>query len=154
MGYCNNVEAPACHHSEWLDITDCTCKPLPTSCPTGFAWTGSECICLDQGCGEYHHWEYHECRCVCDEVGPDCNADVAALDALYGYTFNASRTYFWDTCSCSCVAAPIDCPADTAEIHYAYSSTTGECLCIPQAGGCADGEYFDTSTCECRCSPR
>ena len=68
VGNCGAGEAPACAHGEYLEIASCSCKVMPTSCPTGFAWNGIECICLPPsgGCEPGHVWEYHECRCVCE----------------------------------------------------------------------------------------
>lgn len=135
-------------------MSDCSCKHMPTDCPSGSAWNGNECICLPPsgGCSTNYSWHYHECRCVCDPHPDDCG-DNAALTAQYGYTFDASRTWFWDQCECACAATPIDCPADTGVAHYIYSSLTGDCLCSPGPQGCGANQYFDTDTCECRCSP-
>ena len=146
---CPSGVAPACAQSEWLDVTDCTCKVMPTSCPAGFAWNGNECICLPPsgGCDAGYVWEYHECRCVCEGGAQDCS-DNAALETAKGYAHDANRYWFWDQCTCGCVAAPLDCSAlNTDTAHYIYNSHDGACHCTPGVAGCDVHEYFDTASC-------
>jgi len=148
------TDAPACADGYWLDITTCQCAVNPTQCPTGFGWTGSECVCLDPGCPPDHVWEYHECRCVCEEFKPAGFCDSAALNAQF-FPSAPAHTWFWDSCSCSCQAEPIACSPDTATVHWIYNSDIGDCVCAPlDILGCGVGFYFDSESCDCRCTPR
>ena len=56
----------ACKPSEWLNASDCSCRPWGQNCPNGFIWDmeHEDCVCLDDGnCPANHIWNYEECRC-------------------------------------------------------------------------------------------